>query len=264
MVDDRWACFTAKNSNQVWGFAKLQINLIPPTIVLTQDQDSVDATATTHGSIVDDSWQNLITEDSTAPDCDSQDTFGVASSSAKSIPITRSDNNKWVCFRVKNSSDIYGYAKYQIDYNPPIIIISIKDDSLIGTSPDNDLPIVPVWRRSDQLEVSGCNSETEMVDGNVIEDFIGGKYYCMSVADLVGNSAYQEVYIPSDSIGGGLYQTRTAYDTTANPIEQLEPKPGNTGSKNVSRYVTTALYTTATSTFIGSILIWGRSVRRKK
>ena len=70
-----WVCFKAKNSLGVYGYAKIKATPSGTTIAITQDQDSVDATATnTIGStIVSSSWSNF--KQATEPTCDGNDTY---------------------------------------------------------------------------------------------------------------------------------------------------------------------------------------------
>ena len=81
------------------------------------------------GSTQHNSWQNFKTTNSTAPDCDSNDTFGVASSGAQTMNVTSADRDKYICFRVKNNDNTYGYAKLQID---PIFIPKPKQHCRLG------------------------------------------------------------------------------------------------------------------------------------
>ena len=196
LEDDHWVCFKAKNNNQVYGWAKLQVDLTAPIVVISQDQDSVDASSL----ITSESWQNFKTNDKTKPYCDHGDTFGTASSNAKSISITSSDNNRWVCFRVKNNKGVYGYAKHQIDYNPPTITITRNDNNLTASSTDPDLPDKPVWKKAGPHNLSDCDSDTTLTNGQTIVNAIAGKYYCFSVADKYGNVGYKEIKLPGTPI----------------------------------------------------------------
>ena len=66
--DNDWVCFKAKNSLGDYGYAELEVDLTSPVITITQDQDSVDATATVSGSTINSSaWADStpISTDST-------------------------------------------------------------------------------------------------------------------------------------------------------------------------------------------------------
>ena len=69
--------------------------------------------------VVSTSWQSFKTTDSISPTCSDSYTGWsslTASRTAKSVAITSSDNDKWVCFRAKNWRGVYGYTKLQIDF----------------------------------------------------------------------------------------------------------------------------------------------------
>ena len=130
---NKWVCFRAKNNHNVYSYVKHQIDL-SPIINITQDSDSVDATALPTANLSTASWQNFMTTNSIEPDCDSNDTFGTASSTANTVSVTSTDNNKWVCFRVKNSYNVYGYAKHKINLSEPRISLSQRSSSVKATA----------------------------------------------------------------------------------------------------------------------------------
>ena len=129
----KWVCFRAKNNHNVYSYIKHQVNL-SPVINITQDKDSVDATTLLTANLTTSSWQNFMTTSSTEPNCDSNDTFGTASLNAKTVSIVGADNNKWVCFRVKNSYNIYGYAKHKINLSAPSISVAQRSSSVKATA----------------------------------------------------------------------------------------------------------------------------------
>ena len=81
MTNDQWVCFKAKNSLGVYGYAELEVDLTAPVITISQDQDSVDATATVSGSTINSSTWAHSTPSSTDPTCSSGATYNTAGSS---------------------------------------------------------------------------------------------------------------------------------------------------------------------------------------
>ena len=57
-------------------------------------------------------------------------------------------NNQVVCFRAKNSSNVYGYSKIRVDLVAPTIHVTQTGGTLSGTTPAPDLPTTPVWQHS--------------------------------------------------------------------------------------------------------------------
>ena len=44
------------------------------------------------------------------------------------------DDNKWLCFRVKNGRGVYGYAKYQVDLTAPEITLTQNNTLVFASS----------------------------------------------------------------------------------------------------------------------------------
>ena len=200
---NKWVCFRAKNNHNVYSYIKHQIDL-SPIINITQDSDSVDATALPTANLSIDSWQNFMTTNSTEPDCDSNDTFGTASSSANTVSITNTDNNKWVCFRVKNSYDVYGYAKHKINLSPPRISLFQRSNSVKATAHqrsgvDIDIYSWQNFKTSDSDEPTCSSSDNSSFGpaektGNIIpidpSDFT--KWVCFRVNNNYGIYDYSK------------------------------------------------------------------------
>ena len=98
------------------------------------------------------SWQNFKTSDTTKPDCDADDTFGTAASTANQVESTsNNNNNKWVCFRVQAKADstVYGYIKHQFDYNKPSISGGIDaSGNLVVNVSDENMRLYNGWSLS--------------------------------------------------------------------------------------------------------------------
>ena len=199
LADNTWICFKAKNDLDVYGYAKLQVDLSTPTITITQDQDSLDASATapTGTSLVDSSWAHsgFLTS---SPTCSSSITYESAGSDEDEVDISSTNNNKWVCFKVKNDLDVYGYAFAQIDFNAPNVSVTQGSGNLTASSTATDLPATPVWKYSGPLNNDPtCSSQTYSSSGNSVTSATDGKYYCFRVTDKAGNHGYGKVLVNS-------------------------------------------------------------------
>ena len=124
MTDDHWACFKAKNSNQVWGYAKKQIDLTTPTITLTQNNNTITASGT---GLTDFAY--FVTTNSTSPTCDSTKTTGWTDGSTTSAMT----DDHWACFKAKNSNQVWGYAKKQIDLTTPTITLTQNNNTITAS-----------------------------------------------------------------------------------------------------------------------------------
>ena len=199
---DRWACFKVKNTRGVYSYIKHEIDL-SPTITITQNnsQNSVNASASvvTGITLETSSWESFKTVDTEEPDCKTATSYGTASSSANTISsIGSNDNNKWVCFKVKNSNNDYGYAKHRIDLSEPDIIVSQNGDDLTAVSLSTDLPDSPVWKKSSaQDSTPTCSSlaDNQWSSGNTVATATHGKHYCFSVVDKQGNTGYGKIKV---------------------------------------------------------------------
>ena len=81
MTDGHYACFRAKNSLGVYGYAKQQIDLTTPTITLSQDQNSVNASAI---GIDSSTWAHSTPNGHTNPTCASA-TYNSAGSGENTV-----------------------------------------------------------------------------------------------------------------------------------------------------------------------------------
>ena len=197
LSNQTWVCFRAKNNSNVYGYAKLQVDLSQTPISITQTQSLVTASAT---GISSNTWQHFKTTDSHPPDCDGDSTgFGPPWPFANATTINTSLNNFWVCFRVKNSKGVYSYAKHQIDYNAPEILVTQTANSLSASSPDSDID-TSTWQKSGPHNSSNCTtSTTGFTTGSTVSNASNDKYYCFKVSDEAGNTAYKEYQYKSSA-----------------------------------------------------------------
>ena len=190
--DNDWVCFKAqKTSTGVWGYAKAQVDLSTPTITITQDQDSLDASATAPGSssIVDSSWAHSGFLDSSPTCSDTTITYQTAGSSEDEVSVSSTNNDKWVCFKVKNDLGVYGYAFAQVDFNAPVVSVTQNGSTLTASSTATDLPTPPVWKHSgpqDTDPTCSSSSITYGTTGKTVSSATDNKYYCFKVTDKAG------------------------------------------------------------------------------
>ena len=251
----KWICFKAKNVNGIARYTKIQVD-VSPTIAISQDQDSVDATAQSVlvATITSSSWQNFKTDDTTKPSCDSSDIakFNTASSSNNAVIITSSDNNKWVCFKVLDSNNLVGYAAYQIDYNPPIVSIKQDNTKLTASSRDDDLPATPAWQKSGPHSGSDCGVDTTgFSTGKIVTGASNNKYYCFKVVDKAGNVGYGELQVdltaPTNMILSQSSSTIVAKGTGLSNFAYFTSATDPTcSSTNTTTYISGAITTTMT------------------
>ena len=192
VADTHWVCFRAKNTYNIYGYAELQVDLTAPTITLTQNQNSVEASASAPaGSTIDSSsWAHSSSLASTSPTC-SGVTYDSAGSSENTFNITSSDNGKHICFKVENNKGIVGYAKLTIDYDAPLVNIAQTLNVLDASSSSGDLPDTPTWQYKGPLDDDpDCSAQTGWSDGQSVSSAENGKWYCFRVADKAGNYGY--------------------------------------------------------------------------
>ena len=184
-----WICFRVKNNKGVYGYGKTKVSLLSPTITLTQttiysviNNKPVDNTYIAASGTGLSGYQYFKTYRQTPPTCDSNGTYNNTGSVASNLL-----NNQWVCFRAKNSSNVYGYGKLQVDLNPPVVTITQTSDVLTATTTATDLPATPLWQHSSQSD-PGCSSS--WINGQTAQHITYSQYYCFKVKDKLGNIGY--------------------------------------------------------------------------
>ena len=198
VVTAKYYCFKVTDKNGNTGYGEIQIGEAP-VLSLGQNQIQVAATATSSGSLDSDSWQNFKTFSLVAPDCDQADKslFGPASSAANIITISVPDNNKWVCFRARNSNNIYGYARHQIDYNPPRIAVSIVGTTVTAHTDATDLDVGTWQKRHSSIDTDCDSSAAGFVAAGNPPSFVNvhySQFYCFKATDKNGNTGYRGFY----------------------------------------------------------------------
>ena len=114
----------------VYGYEELQVDLTKPAIALTQNNDSVSADSTL--TLTD--YKHFTS--SANPDCSENYTgWGSADTGQTAGNI---DDGHYVCFRAKNSLDVYGYNKLQVDLTQPDIELNQNNNSVIASGVNLD------------------------------------------------------------------------------------------------------------------------------
>ena len=247
----QWVCFKAKYSANSYSYALKRVDLSRPRVSIYQYKDKVNLSAYTsnNSSIIDDSWQNFITEVNLEPNCNDADFKTPTNSrpmSGSTINIKSNDNNRWICTRIKNSLGVSGFAKIKLDYNPPAITISTSQNgnTLSASTTASDLPSTPEWRKSGPNTTSACNSSTSFSKGNVMRNITyNNSYYCFSVADGVGNVGFKVFF---------------AKQSTPTPSPTPLPRPTLSAAQTAGKVVASANIRRSTnSNFGGSVSISG-------
>ena len=179
LTDDIWICFRAQNSEGVYGFAELQVDLTLPPLTLTQNNDSVMSAGTNltgyeyfHGSA--------------DPNCDADDTYTGTGSTASNIPDT-----DWVCFKAKNKLGVYGYAKLQVDLTQPSISLTQKNDSVIATP--SSLTGHKYFSDSDDPDCDADDTYTE--SGNTANNIANGHWVCFKARNNLNVYGYAKLQV---------------------------------------------------------------------
>ena len=247
LADDTYICFRAQNSLGVYGYGEIQVDLTAPIVSAVQVRTQITATATTtNGTIKTNSWTNLIKD--TSPTCASETYTTPESTSGKTINLQSSDNNKYYCFRVKNSRGIYGYTTAaQIDLTAPIVNIVQDYPDISATSAATDATHSS-WKYSrPQTSSPTCSglAANQYKSGHEVFHAQDNKYYCFRLTDTAGNHGYGQILVnltaPSlnvsqnnttvtvsgTSLSGYSYQ-KDAYSLPCNPTLTTNWKTGKT------------------------------------
>ena len=245
--DNDWVCFKAKNSLGVYGYGKIEVDLTAPVITISQDQDSVDATATVSGSTINSSTWAHSTPSSTDPTCSSA-TYNTAGSSENTHSITSADNDDYICFQVKSALGVPGYKKYQVDYNPPTVSITQNGSTLTATSSASDLPTTPDWKSSGPHNSNPtCSSTTFSGSGSTLSGAANGKHYCFRVTDKAGNNGYGSILVNLSAPTITLTQNNTTVTATGTSLTGFAYFDNGTTDPTCDATNTTATWTTGTS-----------------
>ena len=216
--NQKWICFRAKNKKGVYSYANQQVNL-SVIITLTQSGNqrvSASATTTLGASIKSDSWQYFKTSNSTAPDCDSSATFTNLTTADKSVAITLNDVGKWLCFRVQNSNDVYGYESYQI-VAKPILILTQDNTTVTATSSGLSGNDFAYFVSTSNPDCSDNNETAVYIQGSSATNMTTSQWVCFR-GDQNSNQIYGYAKLQLDLTPPVLNLTQTNATMTASGV----------------------------------------------
>ena len=142
VVNNQWVCFRAKNSRGIYGYAKMQTDATTPTIVVSQNNQTVTATG-------DNLSGFAYFKSSSDPNCTYNNTTSTYTNGSS---LTNLSDGQWVCFKAKNQNTIWGYAKLKVDLSQTSIGARQTGSQMIGSA--------------FEIEPADAFGESSAIDGN--------------------------------------------------------------------------------------------------
>ena len=197
--DNKWICFRAKNSLGVYGYAKLEVDLSKPNFSLTQTNDTVAMSTTTGLSDIGYFEASSEPPATGSTSCSDDKTTGWTADSDGSISDVEA--NKWICFRAKNSLNVYGYAKLQVDLTKPSFSLSQEGDT-VAMSTTTGLSGIGYFEATSEPPATGstsCSDDkttgwTADVDGS-ISDVEDNKWICFRAKNARNIYGYAKLQV---------------------------------------------------------------------
>ena len=249
IADGKWICFRAKNNLGVYGYAKLQVDLTKPSFTLTQDNDTVAMSTTTNLSGIGYFEASSEPPTTGATSCSDDKTTGWTADSDGSIADV--EDNKWICFRAKNTRGVYGYAQLEVDLTPPSFSLS-QDNDTVAMSTTTNLSSIGYFQANSEPPSTGatsCSDDkttgwTADADGS-IDDVEDNKWICFRAKNNLGVYGYAQLEVDLTPPSFSLSQDNTtvAMSTTTNlsgiGYFQANSEPPSTGATSCSDDKTT-------------------------
>ena len=249
IADNKWICFRAKNSKGVYGYAKLQVDLTRPSFTLSQDNTTVAMSTTTNLSGIGYFEASSEPPTTGSTSCSDDKTTGWTADADGSISGIA--DNKWICFRAKNSKGVYGYAKLQVDLTRPSFTLS-QDNTTVAMSTTTNLSGIGYFEASSEPPTTGatsCSDDkttgwTADADGS-ISGIADNKWICFRAKNSKGVYGYAKLQVDLTRPSFTLSQDNTtvAMSTTTNlsgiGYFQASSEPPTTGSTSCSDDKTT-------------------------
>ena len=226
--NDKYYCFRVadKAGNHGYGLSEHLFDIEAAPEITVRQTDDYDLEVSTDASDVDGltwGWADFATDPG---DCSKASYDDISNSqitrNTSSITITgiaSSQNGKYYCFRVADTSDDqtpnYGYVKHQYDLTPPTIYFEFAAGVLTAVADDDDLD-PQSWHYSHYNAPVDC--ETVVIDKPLPQRKLrldagdNGTYFCFRVDDQNGNTDYAR-YDVSDI--GGTPEIEFDHTTTA-------------------------------------------------
>ena len=192
LQDEDWICVRAVFADGDVKFAKLQINLSIPLIILEQEGSTLSV-----GFEPANVLQAHFFTSTEAPDCSSKNEVAVWSELLNSRIENLSDD-LYVCLRASLNDRIAAYKEFQVDLAPPNFQFNQKERNLsIEVDPD----IVASFNYFQTFNVNpNCNSENEDAPWRVLkatqfEDINPGDWFCLHLVNHHGVSNFKDYHV---------------------------------------------------------------------
>ena len=199
LINRQYVCFTAKNALGVYGFAELRANIAtppppttstppPPVVVLKQSGDTVNAT----GNNLSDFAYFQSDRD---PACDNNNQTATYVSGATATDLS---HDQWVCFKAKNTANVWGYAELQVDLTKPAISINQSDTYLVASVTSSKSVIVSgSWQNFISQDAEpDCDGEDTFGASHISNNRISidsednGQWVCFRIQNVKGVWGY--------------------------------------------------------------------------
>lgn len=205
----------------------------PPVLAVVQDNTALSVVAS-DDNLDSSTWQ-AAGPFSQEPICDSDGlVYGAANPNVRFLTLTPADNGKWYCFKVADTDNNYGYAKFEVlgvmveelkveeETDPetlaPLTLIASQSGSsitlatnrsaytgeiqalLVGSSSDCHFQSFERYSRSVIVarQVSGLSWRDN------------GKWYCFRAADTNGSYAYAAIGVAGLPVPAGVSDNQTS------------------------------------------------------
>ena len=162
-------------------------------LTLTQNNDSVTASGTGLSG-----WAYLTS--SSDPDCDGDASYTGSTQTASSI-----SDGHWVCFKAKDSSNVWSYAELQVDLTQPSLTLSQANDKIKATG-TNLVGYVYFTQSSDPTcDGTGTYDGTGQTTATMTDDH----WACFKAKNGLGVYGYAELQIDRTKPSFTLNQDNT-------------------------------------------------------
>ena len=194
MTDGHWACFTAKDSNDIYNVASLQISLTKPTISLVQDGNKIKVSPT--NGLSDFKYFTSPSEPTTT--C----VVGNAALTNSGQTTTAMTDGHWACFTAANSNGVYNVASLQISLTKPTISL-VQDGNKIKVSPANGLSDFKYFTSPSEPTTTCVVGNAAFVnEGYITTAMTDGHWACFTAKNSLGvyNTASVQISLTKPTI----------------------------------------------------------------
>ena len=204
----------------------------PPVLSIVQNNTALSVLASDDN--LDSSTWHAAGPFSQEPTCDSDGlVYGPASPNARFLTLTPADNGKWYCFKVADTDDNYGYAKFEVlgvtveeepveeeaeemaepevESEPLALSVSQSGSSLLTVvNRENyagEIQVTIVASSSDCAAGSFDSSPRSVFSGRQVSGLSwrdNGKHYCFRMADEGGDYVYAQIEVSGLPVPAGV------------------------------------------------------------